>query len=103
MAQTVCWTEICGEIRQYYPDKKVTLVHALDGLLNEAYPAHFRKALLDAVQDRGIEVVLKDRAIVPEGTYSSITTENGLVIPADLVVSCLEHVPSGLKVLSTPS
>ncbi|KAG8884108.1 hypothetical protein FRB98_002598 [Tulasnella sp. 332] len=79
--------ELCGEIRHFLsPDKKITLVHAQDELLNPAYPSKYRKALLEAVKGKDINVFLNDRANVPQGHYTSIRTENGVEIPADLVI-----------------
>lgn len=79
--------ELCGEIRHVYPNKKITLVHAQSQLLNDAYPAKFRKTILEALKEKRVDVILKDRASVPEGKYTSVTTENGTTIPADVVVS----------------
>ncbi|KAG9008496.1 hypothetical protein FRB94_013220 [Tulasnella sp. JGI-2019a] len=80
--------EICGEIRHFLPPhKKITIVHSQDQLLNAAYPAKYRQAILDAALDKDINVILSDHANVPEGPFVSIKTENGYAMPADLVIA----------------
>ncbi|KAG8862923.1 hypothetical protein FRB96_000343 [Tulasnella sp. 330] len=79
--------EICGEIRHFIPDKEVTLVHNQDQLLNSAYPAKYRKTLFDGLKAIGVTVYLKDRVTAPMGPHTSITTENGVKIKADVVIA----------------
>ena len=80
--------EYAGELRHYAHNKKVTMLHAQNELMNQTYPSKFRKALLDATAKLGVEVILGDRIsthVVPEGGY--VTTENGKRVRADFVVS----------------
>ncbi|KAG8741142.1 hypothetical protein FRC12_015758 [Ceratobasidium sp. 428] len=79
--------EYAGELRHYFPEKKVTVIHGGRELMNKSYPAKFRQSILDATQKLGVEVVLGDKVspkVVPEGGY--VTTDNGARIRADIVV-----------------
>jgi NADH dehydrogenase FAD-containing subunit len=81
-------SEYAGELVNYYPNTKVSLVHSLPELTNDTYPAKFRNSLLDALKKLGVQVVLGDRLptqSVPKDGY--ITTEKGARLQADLVVS----------------
>lgn len=85
---TASTPEYAGEIAHYAPNKKVTLVHRQNGLVNEVYSDKFRKSLLDATTKLGTEVILGDR-ISPDIASENgvVTTEQGKRIKADLVVS----------------
>ncbi|KAG9026740.1 hypothetical protein FRB95_008512 [Tulasnella sp. JGI-2019a] len=78
--------EFSGEIRHFLPDKKVTVIHSQDQLLNATYPPKYRQTVLDAAATAGINMIFKDRAHVPVGPCTSVKTENGLEIPTDLVI-----------------
>ncbi|KAF7311064.1 hypothetical protein HMN09_00650200 [Mycena chlorophos] len=78
--------EYAGEIKDIWPKKNVTIVHAGDALLNPAYPPRFRKALESTLHSRGIKIILNDAVdeFPPGGT--PVKTRNGAIIDADLVV-----------------
>ncbi|THH28006.1 hypothetical protein EUX98_g6183 [Antrodiella citrinella] len=80
--------ETAGEIRDAFPNKKVTIVHGSDSLLNDTYPPKFRKFMTNKVLDKGINVILGDRVeSFPEEGTVGLTTSNGKSIPdADLVI-----------------
>ncbi|QRV84866.1 apoptosis-inducing factor A [Ceratobasidium sp. AG-Ba] len=82
--------EYAGEIRHYHPDKQVTIVHGGKELMNSAYPTKFRKSTLDAMQERGVEVIFGDKissSAVPVGGH--VTTAQGKQLRADLVVNAV--------------
>jgi apoptosis-inducing factor 2 len=64
-------------------------VHAGPQLLNSTYPDRFRRAAESSVRARGVDVILQDRIDhIPEaGAVDGVTTLNGKVLDADLVVS----------------
>jgi NADH dehydrogenase FAD-containing subunit len=77
------------------PNKKVTVIHGGDQLMNKTYPVKFRKALFNAITKMGVQVILGDKispTVVPEGGF--VTTEKGQQIEADLVVSSYVHLVS---------
>ncbi|KAF8707872.1 Pyridine nucleotide-disulfide oxidoreductase, partial [Rhizoctonia solani] len=93
--------EYAGELAHYYPDKKVSLVHALPKLTNDTYPAKFRDALLEGVTKLGIQVILGDRLLAqnnPKDGY--VTTNKGVRLRADLVINATEGRPN-TSVVST--
>ncbi|QRV76791.1 apoptosis-inducing factor A [Ceratobasidium sp. AG-Ba] len=79
--------EYAGELRHYFPEKTVSLIHGGKELMNKTYPAKFRRSILDALQKIGVEVVLGDKIspnTVPEEGY--VTTEHGQRIQTDMVI-----------------
>lgn len=78
--------ELAGELKHYYPNKNVTLVQNDQLLLNSTYPDKFRTRVGEKWKSLGVNVVTGDRATIPEGEYTSITTDKGRTIKADLVV-----------------
>lgn len=89
-----CSTELAGEIKGHYPNKKVMLIHAQPALLNDRYPIKYRNALRQGAEKRGIELILGDKVdVAPEAAGEvnprSYTTQSGKEVTADLVVLCL--------------
>ncbi|KAF8574057.1 FAD/NAD(P)-binding domain-containing protein [Ramaria rubella] len=79
--------ELAGEIRDIYNDKKITIVHGQPHLLSSVYPDSFRKYMGQRLMDRRISLILDDRINnIPSGTSSSIVTDKGVRVEADLVV-----------------
>lgn len=74
-------------MKDFWPEKKVTIVHGQDFLLNDAYPKYFRKDVAKGLRNRGVEIVLNDWVDELEPSESGvIKTRNGKRIIADLVV-----------------
>ncbi|KAH6904122.1 hypothetical protein BKA70DRAFT_1297126 [Coprinopsis sp. MPI-PUGE-AT-0042] len=78
--------EYAGEILDFYPGTKVTVVHSQDKLFNGAYPDKFRCWALTRIQKAGVDVVLDDLLEDVEISAGSVTTKKGKVIKADLVI-----------------
>jgi len=78
--------EFAGEIKHFYPNKNITLIHAEEYPLNAAYPVKFRKYAAQRIREAGINLILNDRASLPSGSTTSITTEKGVTVEADLVL-----------------
>jgi len=78
--------EIAGEMRHWYPQANVTIIHALDEPFNSAYPLKFRQLAAKRLREVGITLILNDRASLPEGPFESITTDKGVTVKADLVL-----------------
>ncbi|KAG8950634.1 hypothetical protein FRC04_007258 [Tulasnella sp. 424] len=79
-------TELAGELKHYYPNKHVTLIHAEEELLNATYPPKFRKTVTANLKSYGVNVILDDKATISTEPYTSVTTEKGQNVAADLVV-----------------
>ncbi|KAF8178480.1 hypothetical protein BJ912DRAFT_664608 [Pholiota molesta] len=87
--------EYAGEMKDFWPEKKVTIVHGQDLLLNDAYPNCFRKDVAKGLRSRGIEIVLNDWVDELEPSESGvIKTRNGKRIIADLVIPCRGPKPN---------
>jgi len=79
--------ESAGEIKDQFPNKKVTIVHGDDMLVNKTYPDKFRLALDKSLRARGVEIVYNDFVDdVPAEGVVGVTTRNGKKLDADLVV-----------------
>ncbi|KAI0088426.1 FAD/NAD-P-binding domain-containing protein [Irpex rosettiformis] len=89
--------ETVGEIRDAYPDVKVTLVHSDSQLLSAMYPDKFRRSIEDKVRSRDIDIVFGDYIDeFPEsGQTVDITTRRGQSIKGvDLVVPAFGTRPN---------
>lgn len=88
-------TELAGELKHWYPHQNVSIVHSDKYILNDAYPAKFRQHATQRVHDLGVNLILEDRATMPsDNAYTSVTTNKGTAIKADLVVcpACYLHL-----------
>ncbi|KAF8633590.1 hypothetical protein AX15_001383 [Amanita polypyramis BW_CC] len=83
--------ELAGEIKDIWPNKKVTIVHAGSALLNAAYPDKLRSRVERRIQDTGTHVILNDFVdtfeVGPIAKGTGIKTRNGVQVETDLVVS----------------
>lgn len=89
--------ETAGEIRDVWPDKKVTLIHSGTQLLNATYPDRFRRKALTSMQNRDINVILGDQVdgISDVRVVEGVITRQAQSIPdADLVVPCFGPRPN---------
>lgn len=85
--------EYAGEIRDFYPSTKVTIVHNRSMLLNDAYPVKYRRRLEHDARARGIDIVFDDRIDVLEpSTESTVTTRKEKTIPCDLIVRTDDNI-----------
>ncbi|KAI0068110.1 FAD/NAD(P)-binding domain-containing protein [Artomyces pyxidatus] len=81
--------EYAGEVRDYYPDKKVIIVHGGSQLLNDTYPEKYRERIEQDVRSRNVQIVFNDYVDDDKPNEAgTITTRNGKVLQADLVVQC---------------
>jgi len=88
--------ETAGEIRDTFPNKKVTIVHGGDLLLNNVYPKRFRRDVERRVRERNIDIILRDYIdAVPEDGTVGLRTRNGVVFPnADLTIPTFGGSPN---------
>jgi NADH dehydrogenase FAD-containing subunit len=80
--------EYAGEIKDIWPEKKVTIVHGDKLLLNKAYPRSWRRTLTKRVRKMGVEVILDDFVDTLEPVDGQVTTRNGHVVTTDFIVPC---------------
>ncbi|KAI0049182.1 FAD/NAD-P-binding domain-containing protein [Auriscalpium vulgare] len=84
--------EFAGEIKQFLPKKKVTIVQSEAQLLNDSYPSKFRKAIEKDTRAVGTEIVFND--FVDNFEKLPVTTRSGKTIDADLVVPTIGGRPA---------
>ncbi|KAG6847570.1 hypothetical protein H0H93_007320 [Arthromyces matolae] len=87
--------ELAGEIKDVWPEKKVTIVHGDKLLLNPSYPDKFRRAAADSLTARGINLVLDEFINDPETReVQGITTASGKELKgADLITQIQTRGP----------
>ncbi|KIY68526.1 FAD/NAD(P)-binding domain-containing protein [Cylindrobasidium torrendii FP15055 ss-10] len=78
--------ELAGEIKDVWPNKPVTIVHNQRLLLNDTYPDKFRRRMEQGLHARGIVTVFEDSVGELAPGVTSITTQKGKTLSADLVV-----------------
>jgi len=79
------YLEYAGEIKDAFPQKKVTIVHSDSMLLNAAYPNKYRKRIEKDIRSRGVEIVFND--YVDDFDTTSPKTRSGRQVEGDFVVS----------------
>jgi len=73
--------EVVGEILDIYPDKKITIVHSGDHILDEYTPNAASKIIARFSSKKEIQIILKDKLIRPESeSETTYKTEGGKVI-----------------------
>jgi len=79
--------ELAGEVKEYWPEKKVTIVQSRELPFNDVYANNFRKQILKECKISGIDFVFKDYLDDAEPKEGYVTTRNGHTIRADLVIT----------------
>ena len=88
IAHSEC-AEYAGELKDFYPNKKVTIVHAGKKLLNDTYPDKYRDKVEKDLRARKVELILGD-FVEDLAQTGPVKTRNGKEIDADLIVSSLD-------------
>ncbi|XP_067091722.1 apoptosis-inducing factor 2 [Osmerus mordax] len=87
--------EMAAEIKTEYPDKKVILIHSHIGMADKELLPSVREQAKEVLLEKGVELVLGQKVsnlaeldlnVFKKDTV--ITTDKGLEITADLVISC---------------
>ncbi|KAH9947482.1 hypothetical protein B0H21DRAFT_807447 [Amylocystis lapponica] len=80
--------ETAGELRDTYPNKKITIIQRDRLLLNATYPDKFHKNLEGRLRERGVNIVFNESVdTLPEFGTKGLVTQSGKEFPsADLVV-----------------
>lgn len=77
-------SEYAGEIKDAFPNKKVTIVHSDSQLLNSSYPNKYRKRMENDLTSRGVNIIYND--YVDDFESNPVKTRSGRQIDGDLVV-----------------
>ncbi|KAI8976916.1 hypothetical protein BDB01DRAFT_727025 [Pilobolus umbonatus] len=90
--------ELAGEIRENYPDKKISIIHPFDSLLSEDLPDSFRKKADQLVKKNKIDVIYKDSIVNPPSSYyfpnAPVVTKEGKSVNVDLVILTYGNRPA---------
>lgn len=87
-----CHAEMSADIKDYYPNKTVTLIQSRDRLMDRFHPK-LHRIVSTRFKELGVEAILSDRVKVPEGGFSNdgsrfdVETMSGRKGPADFIVS----------------
>jgi apoptosis-inducing factor 2 len=77
-------SEYAGEIKDAFPNRKVTIVHSDSQLLNSSYPNKYRKRVEKDLTARGVDIVFNDYVDNIDG--APIKTRSGRQVEGDIVV-----------------
>lgn len=89
------FSELVGEIRDFIPSAKVTVVQKDCLPLNATYPDALRRRIASEIEARGTRLILNDSVTLSQSVLDGtdpvtpgrkITTAGGVTIPADLIV-----------------
>jgi NADH dehydrogenase FAD-containing subunit len=81
--------EFAGEIKNYYPGIKVTLIHSRNQVLSsEPLPSQVKEQVGKMLVEEGVNVILRNRACVTEQANGEFEVKlaNGTVLTADFVI-----------------
>ena len=91
--------EAVGELKFYYPNKKIMLLDSNDEILSGSNVPKLRKPVMKALVDSGIKLYLGQRLkgkryISHHFGKQNLTTESGLTIETDAVLVCAGMHPN---------
>jgi len=87
--------EYAGEVRDFYPDKRATIVHGEPLLLSKYFPDKFRKRMQEDVRAADADIILNDYLEDLDGEEKTVyTTRAGKTVEADLVVKAFGGKPA---------
>ncbi|KZO94367.1 FAD/NAD-P-binding domain-containing protein [Calocera viscosa TUFC12733] len=90
--------QMATDIKEYYPDKHVTLIHSRAHLMNNFHPK-MHEVIMDRCKELGIDVIVEDRVKVPPAGFPvgkgefNIQMQSGKTIQADFAIVCTGQVP----------
>jgi len=81
--------EVAGDIMSHYPQKKVTLVHSREHLLNNFGPG-LHDIAKSALEELGVELYLGQRVIsgLEADNPTEVTIQSGKVLQCDALIRC---------------
>ncbi|CAG8528760.1 2791_t:CDS:2 [Paraglomus occultum] len=101
--------ELAAEIKTTYEDKKVTVVHPRELLLNDDFPNKFRDQVTARLRALGVNIILNERVQFSASDIGNgdkkvtLVTDKGTKIESDVqLVATGNHVNSGLVSTLSP-
>ncbi|KAI7883018.1 FAD/NAD(P)-binding domain-containing protein [Lichtheimia hyalospora FSU 10163] len=84
--------ELTGEIRENYKDKKITLVHSHDHLLQPSFSIKDRAYVLEKVRRNNIHVILEEKVVLPAGVPDVFVPEKPIISDKGTILSTVDLV-----------
>ncbi|KAI9322635.1 hypothetical protein BX666DRAFT_1897105 [Dichotomocladium elegans] len=91
--------ELAAEIKEHFPEKKVTLMHSRSRYMPR-YKSSVDAMVYNILKKHGVRQVLGDRAILPKEGFPlkvqpvEVRTQAGKVIRGDLAIMCIGMTPN---------
>ncbi|KAJ3540479.1 hypothetical protein NM208_g5045 [Fusarium decemcellulare] len=91
--------QMAADLKQVYPEKKVTLVHSRDRLM-PLYHEDMDATIRARFEELGVELITGTRAVVPaegfptDGRSFELELKDGRKVPADLVIPATGQIPN---------
>lgn len=88
--------QLAGDIKTFYPEKNVTLIHSREQLL-PSFGKRLHVFVLDKLHQMGVETILGERPIIPKTSNwdkSELTLKDGRKETYELVVSSILEISS---------
>ncbi|EXK82092.1 oxidoreductase [Fusarium oxysporum f. sp. raphani 54005] len=91
--------QMATDLGEVYPEKKVTLVHSRDRLM-QLYHEKMDAILRDRLQELGVDVITGTRAVIPpkgfptDGSTFELELKDGRKIQTDLVIPATGQTPN---------
>lgn len=79
--------ELAADAKALFPEKRVTLIHSRKALLNDGFGMKLHQAICDEMGNLGVNLVLGEKPVIPDGTMGDIRLSGGDAIHFDCLVS----------------
>jgi len=90
--------EMAGELKAYYPDKKIMLLDSNEELLSNQNVPKLRPCIKEALLNLGVELILGQRLTERFTSHQfgtkSLVTEDGTTIESDAQLVCVGMIPN---------
>ncbi|KAF2876450.1 hypothetical protein BDV95DRAFT_590566 [Massariosphaeria phaeospora] len=93
--------ELVGDIKSFYPEKEVSLIHSRDSLLN-SFGRELHKHVMQVFEEMGVAVLLNERPSIPEAG-GTLRLLDGRELEFDLIIPCTGQRPNSAILSSLSS
>ncbi|KAJ5901367.1 hypothetical protein N7504_007361 [Penicillium tannophilum] len=95
--------ELAADAKALFPEKRVTLIHSRKALLNDGFGMKLHQAICDEMGNLGVNLVLGEKPVIPDGTMGDIRLSGGDAIHFDCLIKCVGQIPNSnlVRFLST--
>ncbi|KAJ5533676.1 hypothetical protein N7494_010228 [Penicillium frequentans] len=86
--------ELAADAKALFPEKQVTLIHSRKALLNDGFGMKLHQAICDEMGSLGVNLVLGEKPVIPDGTMGDIKLRGGDTIHFDCLIKCVGQTPN---------